>query len=98
MPTSPEAARRADWRKTWVVASVWYCGDEYCNCTQPQIEIVRPNLKASYPWIQRERIWEGTFRTDGEGSQDEWRCELEPAAAEYGITLDENLFGRVTRG
>lgn len=55
---------RNEWLKSKVVASVWWCGDEYCDCTEPVIERISPNFRAGYPWIQREPLWTGKFLTD----------------------------------
>lgn len=52
---------RESWLKKWLVAEIWNCNDEYCDCHQPQISRVSPSFKAGYPWVKRERIWEGTF-------------------------------------
>lgn len=43
-------------------AEVWWCGDEWCDCTQAlivwQSERTRPQ--------QTKRVWESVFRSDGE--------------------------------
>jgi hypothetical protein len=66
-------------------AFVWWCYDEVCDCSQAVIERVTPRVDALWP--KRERIWEGTFFTEGEGSA-ETRAELIVAAARYGIKLE----------
>lgn len=55
-------------RRKWTTldrlhASVWWCGDETCDCTQPKIERLTPNHRAGYPWICREEVWSGKFLT-----------------------------------
>lgn len=45
-------------------AEVWYCGDEWCNCTQAQIVARFRNLFDSR-WIVPRLLWEGEFYTDG---------------------------------
>lgn len=61
-----QTINRADayqrWLEPQVVASIWWCGDEYCDCTEPVIERISPGTR--YPWVRRERLWEGTFLTD----------------------------------
>lgn len=57
------SAPQPNWGASYVYADVWWCGDYHCDCTQPQIEIIRPNRKAGRPWIEREVIWSGTFRS-----------------------------------
>ncbi len=52
-----------EYSKTKIVADIWNCGDCICDCNQPIIERITPD---NYPWIKRERLWEGTFGTDGE--------------------------------
>ncbi len=57
---------KREYGKVYVKANMWYCGDEVCNCTQPRIEIMGPNpLTAIRSW-SFVRLWEGTFRSDGE--------------------------------
>lgn len=46
------------------VGHVWYCGDEYCNCSQAKITLRRKNENGFY---NSHVIWEGKFYTDGEG-------------------------------
>ena len=47
-----------------VIARIWWCGDDYCDCTKPLIERITPNREAGYPWIRREALWSGKFITD----------------------------------
>lgn len=47
-----------------LVGHVWYCGDEYCNCTAATITMRRKNENGFY---NSHVIWEGKFYTDGEG-------------------------------
>lgn len=79
------------WDKSYVVAEIWDCGDEECDCIQPVINRATPNRTAGYPWIKWERLWEGTFVTQGgiwggmpEGVTYETLVEdLRAATAEY---------------
>lgn len=50
-----------DWAQPRIVASIWWCGDEWCDCTQPVIERITPNREVGYPWIRRETLWSGKF-------------------------------------
>jgi hypothetical protein len=69
------AVSREVWASTRFVAIAWWCGDEVCDCTQAQIDKVTPNVTAGYPWIARERVWEGEFFSDGEpGAREELRA------------------------
>jgi hypothetical protein len=53
-----------NWGRTYLEAQIWHCGDEICNCYQPQIDEISPNCSAGYPWIRRKEIWRGTFCSD----------------------------------
>lgn len=61
-------------------AEVWWCGDEWCDCTQAQVTARFRNLLDSR-WIVPRVLWQGTFFTDGEcGAEEELdakRAELE---------------------
>ena len=59
-----------EWESGYVVARMWHCGDEYCNCLEPRIEQVSPNREAGYPWVRRETLWTGTFVSTGESGLD----------------------------
>ena len=58
--------RRAEWAKTRAVGRIWWCGDYFCDCTQAVIEKITPNDEVGFPWIHRERLWEGPFHSDSE--------------------------------
>lgn len=60
----PTPQQYADWQSARIVAQLWWCGDEECDCTQPMIERITPNRRAGYPWILRDTLWEGEFITD----------------------------------
>ncbi len=84
-----ELPARARWRTTRLQAYTWHCGDEVCCCTQPVIERIKPNIKAGYPWIHRERIWEGVFRSErgfSEAAEDD--AALKEAADKRNITVE----------
>jgi hypothetical protein len=77
---------RERWLKGRVTAYVWYCGDETCDCTQPVVERITPNLEAGFPWIRRERLWTGTFRSGADPEESAaQRAELAEAAAKFGV-------------
>lgn len=86
-----ERRRRRAWAaRDELVAAIWYCGDDYCDCTQPVIERITPNHRAGYPWIRRDRVWEGRFLTDtwGYTSEDLEAMQYGPlreACQQYGI-------------
>jgi hypothetical protein len=48
-------------------ATVWYCDDEVCNCSQAIVEDIErhPTLGGNY--VKRTRVATGRFYTDGEG-------------------------------
>lgn len=71
-----------EYKKTRIVAEIWNCGDDVCDCNQPQIHRITPNDNCGYPWIKRERLWEGTFQTDGEGLK-LMKKELKEAVDKY---------------
>ena len=51
------------------VGEVWYCGDDWCGCTQAQITEIYRNLKpppGAPQAVVRVTVWEGEFRTDHE--------------------------------
>lgn len=46
-------------------AYVWWCGDEYCDCTQAQIvHIIERNQYGG--WRESRVIWNGTYATEGD--------------------------------
>ena len=83
---------RHRWHTTRIVASMWYCGDDYCDCTQPVIERITPNHAAGYPWIRRETLWSGTFLTDTWQRPEERQqqfAEIREACHQYGIPVSQ---------
>lgn len=50
---------------------VWWCGDDYCDCTEPKVEHGTFDGRF-WRWSQQ---WAGTFQTDGEGQNEpnEWK-------------------------
>ena len=74
------------WEKIRLVAEMWWCGDDVCNCYQPKIDRISPNREAGRPWIRRKEVWRGTFYS--EPSNDEFaemEKELKEAKKKYGI-------------
>lgn len=63
-----------------------------CDCHEPQIDKIEPNIEAGYPWIKRQPVWRGTFEGEGQGIQG-MLAELAAAAQENGIALDEDHYG-----
>jgi len=91
------AAEWEHWRAPRLVAGMWFCGDYTCDCTQPQVEEIRPNIEVGYPWIRRAVLWQGTFLSQTDDCEPEERerqyIELKVAAMEYGISLDDHGCG-----
>lgn len=66
----------------YLYAGTWWCGDDVCDCTQPQIEIILSDP----PWPKREMLWEGSFRCDREPAEKlEDDRELASACERFGI-------------
>lgn len=57
---------------------VWWCGDDYCDCTQPQIMHRLQHPAGGYKDITKP--WQGTFQTDGEGYNDAHEWKSAPSA------------------
>lgn len=53
-----------------LVATVWWCGDEYCDCTQAQIQHWVRNQNDTR-FVPGTTLWWGTFHTDGTGWVDD---------------------------
>jgi hypothetical protein len=84
------------WQAGYVVARLWWCGDGECDCTQPVIERVNPNLQAGYPWVHRENLWEGEFVTEtwSVPMDERERLQFAPlrqACAEYGVPVPDDI-------
>ena len=95
-----EREKIAAWRRPTLEASMWWCGDDDCDCWQPQIDRLTPNFKGGYPWIHREEVWRGDFHSQPEAS--EWAAQLQQlrdAAAQHGVPLteedDHTPYGRI---
>jgi hypothetical protein len=87
---------RSAWATPRLEARMWFCEDEVCSCTQPQIDRITPNLESGYPWIKRERVWEGVFHSNADAAElAAQRAALHAAAAERGIALDRDDYGTV---
>lgn len=82
---------REDWGQAKVVAELWRCGDDVCDCSQPKVYRQGPNRRAGYPWVTRELLWAGTFRTDGEGPTPDDLEELRSAGLRLGAEYLEEL-------
>ena len=86
---------REEWQSEWLVAHTWWCGDEECDCTQPLIERVAPNLSFGYPLTRRERLWEGDFVSEADPQERAAQeSQLMAAAESYGIKLNDRGWGR----
>jgi hypothetical protein len=71
------------WTRGGYLAQMWWCGDDHCDCHQPQIIKWTPNRRAGFPWITRAALWQGTFETDSD--QDGMFDELQEAVVHFGF-------------
>lgn len=77
------------WGKTYLAARMWQCGDEVCDCTQPMIEIITPNMVAGAPWIHRKTLWQGAFHSEATiEERAEQESELRKAMEKYKIDTE----------
>ena len=53
-----------------LVGYVWYCGDEWCDCSEPRINSYKPGDFNGPLMLNPKRVWSGTFQTDGDGWRD----------------------------
>jgi len=83
---------KGEWLQTKLEARLWWCEDNVCDCHQPQIDRIKPNMEAGYPWIRRENVWRGTYTWGGE-DMDKLRAELLEAANAHGISVDLDGYG-----
>jgi hypothetical protein len=76
-----------NWGRTYLEAQIWHCGDEICNCYQPQIDEISPNHCGGYPWIHRKEIWRGSFISEPNPKElSAMQKELAEKAKELGIS------------
>lgn len=61
-PKWPVYTESQPWEESYLLARVWWCGDDHCDCTQAQIELIEPN-PVGRPWIKREIRWKGPFHS-----------------------------------
>lgn len=68
-----------------ILGHVWWCGDDWCDCTRAQVVARFRNLTEP-GWLVPRVLWQGEFHTDGEtGARGELRAkrgELEAAEPE----------------
>lgn len=61
MSHSLRIRRESEWYEIRIEAYIrWWC-DDLCDCWQPVIEEISPNIEAGYPRVYTKRLWEGTF-------------------------------------
>lgn len=61
-----------------IEASVWWCGDNWCDCTQAQIVAVYPAPNsARISSEDRDLLWEGRFQSGGPWADDEPTSDVE---------------------
>ena len=66
-------------------ANMWHCGDEQCDCWQPQI--IECSDPRGFPWTP---IWRGTFLSQPSADEIEaLETELEQARIQHGIVAGE---------
>lgn len=73
-----------------IVAEMWYCGDEVCECSQPEINRLTPNRY--YPQcVDRETIEKGPFYSGAAMVEIEEQCKwlLEAARRHNVANLEE---------
>jgi hypothetical protein len=70
-----------------LVASIWWCGDEWCDCTEPRIELITPG--------RTKMVWQGTSMADTCGASALERLaqyvELRDACERKGVEFPEDL-------
>jgi len=74
------------YRKGDLRGYIWWCCDDYCDCTQPVIERIRSNPRAPRGAVSIDRLWEGAFHSGAD--RDEARRqqeELSTAAIGFGL-------------
>lgn len=78
-----------------VLFEEWWCGDEYCDCHQFQIVKITPRQGSSIVGlVDREMLWQGRFRTDGEQPTTDDVKEAVSAIIEHGAWVPANDFFR----
>jgi hypothetical protein len=55
---------REEWLKEEVYGKLWWCGDEDCDCHQPEIVKVGPDHQRGYPRREVIILWQGTFMSE----------------------------------
>jgi len=77
-------------RPPYLIAELWWCGDETCDCVQPQITLITPNHPYYPPWIKRETKWMGTYHSQPEPEEmEQMKQELREASKKFGIPFNE---------
>jgi hypothetical protein len=84
------------WKATYLEAFVWTYNDD-CYCYQPMIEKITPNFKAGYPFVNRDVVWRGTFKTDPSPPEITFlKRQFQREAFKHGISVDEpNWYGKI---
>lgn len=79
------------------VAEIWYCGDDECDCTQPQIVTRTPRpLRGGGTVYDKKVLWEGTFLSESFAYTSDELEELQyrplrEACERYGIPIPKEL-------
>jgi len=77
--------------KQWEVGGIyfreWYCGDDYCGCSQMQIHQMMP-IDPEWPLRRQWKLlWEGQFHTEHESFEQSDYEDAIKAITEYGATV-----------
>lgn len=79
---------KKDWATPRIIARMWHCLDEVCDCWQPLVERITPNRTAGFPWVIRERLWSGTLASEPDEEKiDKLKKELQEEADRRGIPI-----------
>lgn len=70
-------------------ADVWWCGDNWCDCTQAQITArFRNATDYTGHWIVPITLWQGEFHSEGEsGTLAAKRAEVERDEPEMAVRI-----------
>ncbi len=66
-----------------IIAHIWYCGDNLCECYQAKISISNDDT------VYGMNIWEGEFHSGDCRFIEDAQKELEEAAVKYNISLEK---------
>lgn len=77
--------------RTFLMARIWWCEDEVCDCYQPEILKYIPAPPGQ--WRRTEVVWKGEFVSQPDlEDRERIRAELLAEAAKYGISINQELW------